>query len=69
MKRLGYTYEEFMALENRERIHPEDKAKIEALSQEIYKSGFTESEYRVQHKNGHYIHMSSKSVLLQRIQN
>ncbi len=62
---LGFTEEEFMALEDKERIHPEDKAQLEKLTDQFLKTGSLSADYRVQHKDGHYLHMSSKSVLLQ----
>ena len=61
---LGFSYEEYMALENRERIHPEDLLRMKKLRKSWDESGYTSAEYRVEHKDGHYLHMNSKSVLL-----
>lgn len=61
---LGFTYEEFIALEDRERLHPDDIEKIKKARPELLDKGFLETEYRVLHRDGHYLYMSSKSVLL-----
>ncbi len=61
---LGFTKEEYFVRENRERVHPDDVSYIEEKRNELLEDGTASSEYRVQHKDGHYLHMSSKSVLL-----
>lgn len=61
---LGYTVEEYMQLENRERIHPDDSERLKGQQSTLYSTGYLSSEYRVKHKDGHYLYMSSKSVLL-----
>ncbi len=61
---IGFSMEEFLALKDRERIHPEDKKMIQGLSRELFKTGYLSTEYRVQHREGHYLTMNSKSVLL-----
>lgn len=62
---LGFTEEEYKALEDKERIHPDDKVQLEKLSGKFFRDGSLSAEYRVQHKDGHYLHMNSRSVLLQ----
>jgi len=62
---LGFTEEEFMALDDKERMHPDDKMRMKSLIDEFYKNGSLTTEYRVRHKDGHYLYMNSKSVLLQ----
>jgi len=61
---LGFTHEEFIALKNRERVHPDDVEIIEKARPQLLEKGFHETEYRAQHRNGHYLYMSSKSVIL-----
>jgi PAS domain S-box-containing protein len=61
---LGYSNEEFMQMENRERIHPDDKKMLESKASQLFRERFLATEYRVQHRKGHYLHMSAKSVLL-----
>lgn len=61
---LGFTNEEFMQLADRERIHPEDKQMLEKKASQLFRERFLATEYRVQHRDGHYLHMNAKSVLL-----
>ena len=61
---LGFSKEEYLKLEDKERVHPDDKELLQDLQSRIFETGFAEAEYRARHKNGHYIHMSSKTVLL-----
>lgn len=62
---LGYTREEFLTLDNRSTVHPEDRDRLDLEGKEVYEKGFSSHEYRVLHKNGTYLHMSSKIVLIQ----
>ncbi len=61
---LGFTNEEFMQLEDRERLHPEDRQMLEKKASQLFRDRFLATEYRVQHRDGHYLHMNAKSVLL-----
>ncbi len=61
---LGFTNEEFMQLEDRERLHPEDREMLEKKASKLFRERFLATEYRVQHRDGHYLHMNAKSVLL-----
>jgi len=61
---LGYSQEEFLSLEDKERIHPEDQERLLSLRSELFNTGYLYSEYRVFHRDGHILHMSSKAVLL-----
>lgn len=61
---LGYSREEFMERGWKESVHPDDKRRLEQERAELFKTGLSSSEYRVRHKDGHYLHMSSKTVLI-----
>jgi len=61
---LGFSNEEFMKLEDRERIHPDDKERLEKMASQLFRERLLAAEYRVRHRDGHFLHMSSKSVLL-----
>lgn len=61
---LGYTREEFLAGGGAESIHPDDQIRLQEEGKALFKDGFTMNEYRVMHKDGHYLHMSSKAVLI-----
>lgn len=61
---VGYTREEFMQFEKNELTHPEDVKRLEQEGKELYEKGVSSHEYRIRHKKGHYLHMSSKLVLI-----
>jgi len=61
---LGYTREEFLTLDTRSTIHPEDRDRLDLEGKEVFEKGYSSHEYRVLHKNGTYLHMSSKIVLI-----
>lgn len=61
---LGYTREEFLTLDQQALIHPADRERIEQESRVLGEQGFSAHEYRVLHKNGTYLHMSSKVVVI-----
>jgi len=63
---VGYTREEFLALDQRAMIHPEDRERLDLEGKELYEKGYSAHEYRVLHKNGTYLHMSSKIVFVHR---
>lgn len=61
---LGYTREEFLSIDQRAMIHPEDRERLDLEGKKLYEKGFSAHEYRVLHKNGSYLHMSAKVVLI-----
>ena len=61
---LGFTREEFMLLEQNELTHPDDVKRLEEEGKVMFEKGFSSHEYRVRHKKGHYLDMSSKLVLI-----
>ncbi|MCK4750681.1 MAG: PAS domain S-box protein, partial [Bacteroidales bacterium] len=61
---LGYTKEEFDALDSNETIHPDDRERLKLEGRKIFTVGHSSHEYRVMHKQGHYLHMASKNVLI-----
>ena len=61
---IGYTREEFLALDEQESVHPEDLKRLNIEREELFRSGSSQHEYRARHKDGHYMHMSSKAVLI-----
>lgn len=60
---LGYN-DENIDLEGFERIHPDDVPKIKTSRNELFKTGEVELEYRIQHKEGHWIYRHVKSVII-----
>jgi len=61
---VGYTLEEFMLLGQYELTHPDDLGRLEEEGEVLFEKGFSSHEYRVRHKKGHYLDMSSKLVLI-----
>ncbi len=61
---LGFTEEEFSWLEEMERFHPDDKERIHEAMANFFNTGFKAIEYRIQHKDGHFLYMSAKIMLL-----
>jgi len=61
---LGFTREEFLNIDQQALIHPADRERILEESKVLVDKGSSSHEYRVLHKNGTYLHMSSKVVLI-----
>ena len=61
---LGFTREEFQNVGQNALTHPDDVARLEEEGKVLFEKGFSSHEYRVRHKNGHYLNMSSKLVLI-----
>lgn len=61
---LGYNEEEFLALDQHTITHPEDKSILETAAIPLLEKGYVSNEYRVRHKKGHYLTMSSRAVLI-----
>ena len=61
---IGYTKEEYEALDLMEIVHPEDKVQLGIMEGILHSEGAMAADFRVQHKEGHYLHMSSKNVVI-----
>ena len=61
---LGYTREEYLELNLMEQVHPEDVEHLVHKEQRLHVEGSNAMDYRVRHKAGHYLHMSSKNVII-----
>ncbi|MEN8229681.1 MAG: PAS domain S-box protein [Bacteroidota bacterium] len=61
---IGYTKEEYLALDLMESIHPDDKIQVGIMEGILHSEGAMAVDFRVRHKEGHYVHMSSKNVLI-----
>jgi PAS domain S-box-containing protein len=61
---IGYTRDEYMSMEGEAEIHPEDRQRLKREGKALFEQGFSGHEYRVKHKEGYYLHMSSKVVLI-----
>jgi PAS domain S-box-containing protein len=61
---LGYTKEEFLDQGREESVHPDDRPRLIRERKLLFKNGFSSHEYRVMHRDGHYLDMSAKIVLI-----
>lgn len=61
---IGYNREEFLTLEWTEVIHPEDRDVFEKIMWRLERDGNLSTDYRVRHKSGVYLFVSSKNVLI-----
>ncbi|MCK4750917.1 MAG: PAS domain S-box protein, partial [Bacteroidales bacterium] len=61
---FGYERDEFMVQEWMEIIHPEDKKVLDSLGPQLIREGNLSVDYRVKHKAGQYLHVSSKNVVI-----
>jgi PAS domain S-box-containing protein len=61
---LGYTREEYLAMDDQESVHQEDKKRMCEDTRQLLQQGYSEHKYKARHKDGHYMHMSSKAVLI-----
>jgi PAS domain S-box-containing protein len=61
---VGYTKEEYEALALLDIVHPEDKEQLGIKEGILHSEGAMAVDFRVQHKEGHYLHLSSKNVII-----
>ncbi|MEN8203910.1 MAG: PAS domain S-box protein [Bacteroidota bacterium] len=61
---IGYTKEEYEALNLMELIHPDDVMHVGIMEGVLQREGAMSVDFRAKHKEGHYVHLSSKNVLL-----
>ena len=61
---FGYDREEFMELDWFKAIHPDDLPGLLATEKEFMQKGTLSADYRVRHKNGEYLSISSKYVFI-----
>ena len=61
---FGYSREEFIKHGWIDVIHQEDRDKLEERGQELIRHGTLSVDFRVRHKNGSYLFVSSKNVII-----
>lgn len=62
---LGYKPEEVIGLNGIKFIHPEDLSNLASVGNNLMKTGGSVlAEYRAIHKDGHYVHLSSKGTIV-----
>jgi PAS domain S-box-containing protein len=60
---LGYE-DENIDLEDFDRVHPDDVTVIKESRKLLFKAGKVEFEYRIKHKDDHWIHRYAKSIII-----
>lgn len=61
---IGVSREEYKARETDEYLHPDDREYSIRKQHSLSHDGFFESELRLLHKEGHYLNLSARSVLV-----
>ncbi len=61
---FGYELEEFVEHGWIDIIHPEDRARLDERGDELLKQGSLSVDFRVRHKSGRYLFVSSKNVVI-----
>ena len=61
---IGYDRESYNSLNPPDLIHPEDQDYQLRREQSLVNNGFFETELRLRHKAGHYINLSTRSVIV-----
>ncbi|MEA3460756.1 MAG: PAS domain S-box protein [Bacteroidota bacterium] len=61
---IGYTKEEYEVLALMEIVHPEDQEQLGIMERKLHQEGTMATDFRVRHKEGYYLHMSSKNVMI-----
>lgn len=61
---IGYTKEEFDKLDLMSFVPLEDLEHFKVMDKKLHEDGAMAVDFRVRHKAGHYIHMSSKNVMI-----
>lgn len=59
---IGLDFEKYHSLDPASLIHPEDKDFHRLRKESLLEKGYYESELRLRHSNGHYLHLSTRSV-------
>jgi PAS domain S-box-containing protein len=61
---IGFNKEQYNAVNSLEIVHPEDIGYESKRTEALQTNGFFEGELRLKHKNGHYINLSTRSVIV-----
>jgi len=61
---IGYNKEHYNKINPPELIHPEDIAYDKNRTEALQAKGFFETELRLKHKDGHYVNLSTRSVIV-----
>lgn len=59
---VGFNFERYHSTDPDELIHPDDRKFPGLRKESLIKNGYYESELRLRHADGHYLHLSTRSV-------
>lgn len=61
---IGFTQKEYESLRVSDLLHPDDQDYEKKRTSALSSKGFFESELRIRHKDGHYVNLSTRSVVV-----
>jgi hypothetical protein len=61
---IGYSQKEYESLRVSDLLHPEDQEYEKKRTSALSSKGFFESELRLKHKDGHFVNLSTRSVVV-----
>lgn len=61
---IGYSQKEYESLRVTDLLHPEDQDYEKKRTSALSSKGFFESELRLKHKDGHFVNLSTRSVVV-----
>jgi len=61
---IGYDKEQYNKINAPDLIHPEDLAYVKNRTEALQAKGFFETELRLKHREGHYVNLSTRSVIV-----
>ncbi|MFN8239277.1 MAG: ATP-binding protein [Bacteroidales bacterium] len=61
---IGVTREEYLSIDSKDYVHPDDLQYQEKRIQAMKTKGYFEGELRLKHRNGSYVNLSTKSVII-----
>jgi PAS domain S-box-containing protein len=64
LKNLGFEEGEEAQAEKVAKIHPDDLFSVKDKGRELFKTGYSTSEYRVKHHNGSWVYRHARSTLI-----
>jgi PAS domain S-box-containing protein len=61
---LGYTVGADIELNGYSRVHPDDLPVLQAATAKLMETGTATSEYRIRHRDGHWVYRQAKTIVL-----
>ena len=61
---IGYSREAYNSIDPSNLIHPEDRDFVKSRVESLSRNGFYEQELRLKHRDGHYVNLLTRSVIV-----